>query len=94
MNQLIKEGDSLYTVVGVYKHNAQQLILSDNSMGIITKPIREICDSDLDSVFNELVDNIDKYLNLYKIEDKLTIKEKFYALKKIKNQNLNVFQIF
>ncbi|KRM92351.1 type II CRISPR RNA-guided endonuclease Cas9 [Fructilactobacillus florum] len=81
MNQLIKEGDSLYTVVGVYKHNAQQLILSDNSMGIITKPIREICDSDLDSVFNELVDNIDKYLNLYKIEDKLTIKEKFYALK-------------
>ncbi|POH05277.1 type II CRISPR RNA-guided endonuclease Cas9 [Fructilactobacillus lindneri] len=78
LNQLVIDGDELFTISGSGdRQNAQQLILSDKSLKILSKNINVISKNDLIIIFNEIIDDICKYMKMYEVENSDETKAKF-----------------
>ncbi|WP_395318699.1 type II CRISPR RNA-guided endonuclease Cas9 [Fructilactobacillus frigidiflavus] len=66
INQLVQDGFEIFTLGSKsYKHNAQQLVLSDESMHTLVKPKNELTIDELIDVFNEIVDTAFTFFGLY-----------------------------
>lgn len=66
INQLVQDGFEIFTLGSKsYKHNYQQLVLSDESMHTLVKPKNELTIDELIDVFNEIVDTAFTFFGLY-----------------------------
>ena len=67
--QLIVDGDQKFTLgSSTYKHNANQLVLSKNSVEVLSKiGTNKNTPDKLDSVYLDILDKVNKYYSLYDI---------------------------
>nr|WP_321315353.1 type II CRISPR RNA-guided endonuclease Cas9 [uncultured Ligilactobacillus sp.] len=68
-SQLVIDGNQKFTLgTSTYKHNAKQLTLSKNSIKILAQiGKKQNTDDDLESVYLEILDKVNKYYELYDI---------------------------
>lgn len=86
--QLVIDGDQKFMLgSSTYKYNAKQLVLSEKALGILDKKNfkqKDYTSSDLDDVYDEILEQVDKYFSLYdtnKFRERLHDgKDKFMAL--------------
>ncbi|WP_413627462.1 type II CRISPR RNA-guided endonuclease Cas9 [Fructilactobacillus vespulae] len=68
INQLIADNDGMFTINSMnYKNNAQQLVLSDEIMRVLSK--KNKTKPELVDAFTATIQNINKYLPNFEIED-------------------------
>ncbi|USS93465.1 type II CRISPR RNA-guided endonuclease Cas9 [Fructilactobacillus ixorae] len=81
INQLVNEDGALFTLASKqYRHNAQQLVLSDQAMKILSSKPTDLTRDDLMFAFNEIVDKGQRYFKAYDFSNSEVAKVQFSEL--------------